>query len=406
MSVVLDSVKKMRILFSPVACDRCVVCQLSILASVCLCLLLPDPLVVAVAAAASADTNSADTNSADTNSADASVATAALEQKGLRKMGSYFAISDEAEVRRRLRAAELLKKKLRDTGREYAARAQQVEQKRKLIINYLQQRRELRARLAANTSVRTHNRLVTSLNELGDRINLMQHDDRDEQAAKTARAAHETLQSQYVEQILKTRELYDRVAQKYADLKADAEVAEAIAAFNKAGKKSCQLGPGRTYASLGRKLKKIEDTILSESIDLRKDGGSLWFVPVVFNDGKMQRMAIDTGASIISLPWSMAAAIDMSPTAGDPTMQVQMADGGVVTATRKIASKVRVGKFTVENVECAVMPRELTEAAPLLGLSFLKHFTFKIDTANAKLIMSKVEPLEKPSQSRGKRKTR
>jgi len=368
--------------------------SLSIFASVCLCLLLPGPLAVA------------DSADVDADSGAAADAKAALEKKGLRKIGSYFAIPNEVEVKRRLRAAELLKRKLRDAQREHVAREQQVEEKRKLIIDYLQQRRELRARLAATTSVRTHNRLVTALNELGDRINLMQQDDRDKQAAHAARAAHETLQSRYVEQILKTRELYDRVAQKYADLKADGEVAKAIVAFNKTSKKQCKLGPGRTYAGLGRKLKKIEDTILSESIDLRKGDGNLWFVPVIFNDGKMQRMAIDTGASIISLPWHMAAAIDMSPMASDPAMQVQMADGRVVAATRKIASKVRVGKFTVENVECAVMPRELTEAAPLLGLSFLKHFTFKIDTANAKLIMSKVEPLEKPSQSRGKRKKR
>ena len=365
--------------------------SLSIFASVCLCLLLSGRPVAA---------------DSEAGSSEASGAEAVLEKKGLRKVGLYFAIPEEAEVRRRLREAEGIKKKLRDAQREYNACEQQAEKKRKLIIDYLQQRRELRARLTAATSARTHNRLVAMLNELGDRVNLMQQDDRDRKAATAARAAHETLQSQYVEQILETRKQYDLVAKKYAGLKADAEVAKAVGDFNETSKKPYKLGPGRSYESLGRKLKKIEDTILSESIDLRKGGGSLWIVPVTFNDGKMQIMAIDTGASIISLPWDMAAAVGMSPTASDPTMQVSMADGRVVTATRKMAPKVRVGKFTVENVECAVMPRELTEAAPLLGLSFFKHFTFKIDAANAKLIMSKVEPLEKPSQSRSNRKKR
>ncbi len=327
-----------------------------------------------------------------------------LKKSGLRKRGSYFSLPEEVEVKRKLREIKLLKKKLRYSQRELAAADGQVENKRQLIIDYLQQRRELRTRLAHTSSAKMHNRLVIMLNELADRIVLMQQDNRSEKAAKTARAAHETLQAEYVEKLLAARKLYNGTTQKYKDLKANNEVSKAIAAFNKTAAKSRKLGPTLSYASLGRKIKKIEDTILSEAIDLRQGGGRLWFVPVVFNDGKVQQMAIDTGASIISLPWSVAAAIGMTPKPGDQKMQVSMADGRIITATRKMADKVRVGKFTVENVECAVMPQELTEAAPLLGLSFFKHFTFKIDTANAKLVMSKVESLDETSRGRSKRK--
>lgn len=79
----------------------------------------------------------------------------------------------------------------------------------------------------------------------------------------------------------------------------------------------------------------------------------------------------------------------------DPTIRVSLADGSIVEAKQVFASSVRVGKFTVEHVECAVMPADLPNAEPLLGLSFLKHFTFKIDSDKSKLVMSKIDQSEK-----------
>jgi hypothetical protein len=63
-----------------------------------------------------------------------------------------------------------------------------------------------------------------------------------------------------------------------------------------------------------------------------------------------------------------------------------------VKCKRVYAKTVRVGKFTVEHVECGVMPADCPEAGALLGQSFLKHFTFRIDNANGKLIMAQVGP--------------
>ena len=46
------------------------------------------------------------------------------------------------------------------------------------------------------------------------------------------------------------------------------------------------------------------------------------------------------------------------------------------------------------------MPAELVDAASVLGMSYLKHFTFKIDPGDSKLIMSTVEDSEKPAGRR------
>jgi hypothetical protein len=70
---------------------------------------------------------------------------------------------------------------------------------------------------------------------------------------------------------------------------------------------------------------------------------------------------------------------------------MQMADGHVVEGKKLVAGSIRVGKFEVEKVDVVVMPASLPNAASLLGQSFLKHFTYKIDTANSKLVMTKVD---------------
>jgi hypothetical protein len=74
---------------------------------------------------------------------------------------------------------------------------------------------------------------------------------------------------------------------------------------------------------------------------------------------------------------------------------MSLADGSIVEAKQVFAPSVRVGKFTIEHVECAVMPADLPKAESLLGLSFLKHFTFKIDSDKGKLVMCKIDQPEK-----------
>jgi aspartyl protease family protein len=110
-------------------------------------------------------------------------------------------------------------------------------------------------------------------------------------------------------------------------------------------------------------------------------------------------MIVDTGASLISLPWNTALAVGLEPKYQAPTIQCVLADGRTVEAKLVTADTVRVGKFTVEKVRCAVLSQELTKAEPLLGLSFLKNFMVKIDAANAKLMLSKLEVSETDGRS-------
>ena len=66
------------------------------------------------------------------------------------------------------------------------------------------------------------------------------------------------------------------------------------------------------------------------------------------------------------------------------------ADGTVVEAKRLVIPSVRVGKFTIQNVECAVMPAEKGDVDPLLGQTFFKYFKVEYSAEARKLSLKKL----------------
>jgi len=323
-----------------------------------------------------------------------------LQSSGLRRLSNSFALPEEAEFSKQVREADSIKRELFDAQKRAEELKKKVEDKRKLMLGYLHQRRELRAQLTGAKTVETHNRIVLTINELGDRVVLLHESKQEEDALKSAMSEVGRLTEQYIEHLLRTRKLHDELISKYEKLAADPAVTRAVEQYNSDSERTYSLGPSASFLSNGRRLAKFEESVLSDSIPLRRGGGDLWTLNVTFNGKETTEMAIDTGASIVALPWQTAEKVGLAPGEDDQTIQLQMADGRVVDGKLVLAETIRVGRFTVENVECAIMPREMSEAAPLLGLSFFKHFTFKIDSNDGKLMLAKVDD----SGSRGSRR--
>lgn len=84
----------------------------------------------------------------------------------------------------------------------------------------------------------------------------------------------------------------------------------------------------------------------------------------------------------------------IEPNSQDEKVVVSLADGSQVPGTRKVLESVRVGKFTVENVECIILDPIAVRAPALLGMSFLGHFKFELDAQKGELMMVKVETEE------------
>jgi predicted aspartyl protease len=81
----------------------------------------------------------------------------------------------------------------------------------------------------------------------------------------------------------------------------------------------------------------------------------------------------------------------MVPGPADPTIQLTMADGKVVEGKYMVLKSVKVGQFTVHDVDCVVLPKSLVAADPLLGGSFLNNFIVKIDPVAKELHLAAIQ---------------
>ena len=111
---------------------------------------------------------------------------------------------------------------------------------------------------------------------------------------------------------------------------------------------------------------KRPDTGETDRIPLVKHGGVYW-LDVTFNGGKTRRLVYDTGASSISLSLLMAAELGLAPQPGDPEVMAQVADGRLVKAKGRRSASVKVGKFTVTDVEATIETPAARPHGRLLG---------------------------------------
>jgi aspartyl protease family protein len=299
-----------------------------------------------------------------------------LRDLGMKVVGDTVVVADEAKVSKMLSEIPKFKKRLIDATKARDQAEQNVVQKDAMIKQCIQQRLTLNAQLANVQTVEQNNRLVGMISVLSDQINLLSDSEKLEESVKESRVKANEIREAYVDHVMALRKAYDATLVRYEELALDEPLKETLAALS--DDKPVKLGPSRSFVSSNEKIKKVEDTVLSETIMLRKESG-VWFVSVVVNDAKPQEFVLDTGAGLLSIPAKVAEEMDLKVDSTSPLIRLSMADGRVITASQVFARKVRVGKFTVENVECAVLPPEAVAADPLLGQTFLGKFSFQFD---------------------------
>ena len=102
-------------------------------------------------------------------------------------------------------------------------------------------------------------------------------------------------------------------------------------------------------------------------------------------------MILDSGASLVVLNDKIIRQVGIEVLSSAETIYMKIADGSTIPGKRIILSSVRVGKFTVKNVEAVVLGPEMKGAEPLLGMSFLSNFNFKINPDTSTLSIVKIE---------------
>jgi aspartyl protease family protein len=308
----------------------------------------------------------------------------------LKASGTNAVFAAEREFSKQLSDAASLKKKARTAARPL----QNIQREIQVLEIRMQQAQSqlvgLNAQLANVSDVATNNRLVGTINALQGQLELAGKNLAEMKAAENqARTELNSAREAFVESVLGLRRTADAIEAAYKSAADDAKLQAQLSELNAESGKTLTLQSSSSFASSIRKLVELEASIHTERIPLRRDGNT-FYASVVINGKHTAEMVVDSGASLISLPLKMAVEFGLEPKPEDRPILITIADGSTITGHLKTIPSVRVGAFTLENVECAVLGADAVNAEPLLGMSYLGQFQFQLDAAEGTLGMTEI----------------
>jgi clan AA aspartic protease (TIGR02281 family) len=123
-------------------------------------------------------------------------------------------------------------------------------------------------------------------------------------------------------------------------------------------------------------------------IPLEKRGNSM-MVEVTLNRREKTLLVLDTGCSDTQISSTIARRLGIDSRKGEPIL-CRIANGRVVSGRAVLLKELRVGDVRLQNVRAIILNEEQTGGHDgLLGMSFLDHFVFKIDTQREILTLSR-----------------
>jgi predicted aspartyl protease len=204
------------------------------------------------------------------------------------------------------------------------------------------------------------------------------------------------LREAYMQAIDELRESAPKVLKQYAELGKDEAIQRALTDLSSSSRTKQKLGPSRDFQTAAQWLERTESLFQSDTIELHREGGIDHIDAMLDGKGPV-RMVFDTGAGPTMIPAGLASGLGLKPTGR--TVSCAVADGSKVLARIMIIPTIRVGKLTIKNVVCAVLPEAKGDVPPLLGQSFLRHFDYKYAQGSGRLVLTKVEPDQPASRS-------
>ncbi len=149
---------------------------------------------------------------------------------------------------------------------------------------------------------------------------------------------------------------------------------------------------GKGAVAVGKATGKATKTVVhmasgTQVVPLERRGGLI--AEVQLNRKITAKFLVDTGASQMQISQSLARRLHIDLRKAE-AVPVRVAGGRVVSARSVVLKEVRIGRARVKNVQAIVIDREgAMDYDGLLGMSFLNHFNFQVDTENARLILKK-----------------
>ena len=320
-----------------------------------------------------------------------------LEKKGFRVSSDGLQAPEELELKNGLRDLPKLKKALLDAGRQLEIAQKQADENQAAIDKRLENDRQLNTQLAMirPRQVTLNNKLVAALQANKAQLVLLRERGKKlEEQVRSVRAEAFQARKDYVEAVMKLRTLVVSIVGKYEESAKDKEIVDAVAQLNESTPGVYALGESRTLTTSIRQLDKLEEQIFSESIPLRAEGGQM-YASVIINGEHAQEMVVDAGAGIITLPLGMANECGIQVSASDPNVVLAFGDGKKLPGKLVTLKSLKVGRFTANDVKCAVLGLEALNAKPLLGKTFLEKYQYEINAKKGTLTLIEVTTVDK-----------
>jgi len=299
-----------------------------------------------------------------------------LASKGLTKSGNNYVLRAERELADGLRQIAQARSKMSTENTNRQKYERDIARAKQAFSQLEFERRGFMSKLEEAKDRTQQNQLIAKINNItSDMKEAVEY--KDKQEAELNKVGQDN-KTKYINLILDLSADIEKAQKDYEALDADADVKSA------AEQAKAKLGPTPEFTANTAQLKRLRGTVSSETIDVKMDN-QVPMIEVTLNKTVTRSMILDTGASLVVIPADLAKSMELVPGKDDATVRLTLGDGKVVEAKHMLLKSVRVGSFTVENVDCAVLPAVLVAAEPALGGSFLKHFTYKLDPAAGKL---------------------
>ena len=310
-----------------------------------------------------------------------------MTEKGLSKAGAVYVLKDDATIGEDLRKFRLAKTAY-DTDTK---KRLECENKIKVAKNALSQweyeYRALNEKLSAGIADNfQHNKAIGEINAL---VSKMKEGEEFVKLREGEMSKFNASREAYITAAIDLTEKMEKVLKTYEELAKDADVTKALVQINDKAKPKMKLGPSAELTQNLVFVKKQRGDINSAIVKLKVEN-HIPTVEVTMNGKITRTMILDSGASVIAVTSGLARELGMTPGPQDAVVRMRLADGKLVDARQMYLKSVRVGSFTIENVECAVLPESLVAAEDLLGGSFLRNFVYKIDPEAGELHLAQI----------------
>jgi clan AA aspartic protease (TIGR02281 family) len=142
------------------------------------------------------------------------------------------------------------------------------------------------------------------------------------------------------------------------------------------------------------KEERLKKELGPKQVDIQQQSGHV-IVDAVINKKVNASLVLDTGASYVVLSNSIAKKIDPDIDRKEgKNIEMTFADGRKTNAKFMLLESLSTQGVEAEKVAAAILPEDASSANfkdGLLGMSFLKNFTFKVDQKNNKLVLEKLQ---------------